>query len=55
MVMDDLIHNWKNMRAALLAQLDLAESGKLGEAPNIVAGLKRAISELDALIEGRSS
>jgi hypothetical protein len=54
MTMDELIADWKNMRAALIAQLHLVESGKLGDAANIIAGLRRAISELDALIKGQS-
>ena len=62
LIADRLIADWKRMRATLVQQLELLESGKMGAGDRVsgsrtaetIARVKRAIAELEAMIDGRN-
>jgi hypothetical protein len=47
---NELVADWKTMRAAMAAQLDMLEKRKTPRNSNTIVRLKRCIKTLDAMI-----
>jgi hypothetical protein len=60
---DDLVADWKRIRADLAQQLELFESGKMGSGDRVLRStsaqaierIKRSIAELDGLLAEHAS